>query len=246
MRIQLVITGLTVGGAEKIVVALADRYAVGGNAVTLVRLHGSADVTPNNPSVRLENLGIRRNPVSFFRGLWRLWRLTHEFRPDVVNSHLVHANILTRLSRLFMPVPRLVSSAHNCNEEGRGRMIAYRLTDRLADISTNVSEEAVEAFEQQGALRPGRMVAIHNGIDIDHFSFDEQARRNVRAELGLNTTTPLLLAVGRLWEPKDYPTLLHAFSRLSNGRDRPHLAIVGDRPLLGELQNLAGSLGITD
>ena len=125
-------------------------------------------------------------------------------------------------------------------------MIAYRLTDRLADISTNVSEEAVEAFEHQHAVRPGRMVAIHNGIDIDRFSFDDDARSNIRAELGLNSTTPLLLAVGRLWEQKDYPTLLQAFSRLSNGRDCPHLAIVGDGPLLVALQNLADTLGVTD
>jgi glycosyltransferase involved in cell wall biosynthesis len=125
-------------------------------------------------------------------------------------------------------------------------MIAYRLTDRLADISTNVSKEAVDAFEQQGAVRPGRMVAIHNGIDIGHFLYSDQARSNVRGELGLDITTPLLLAVGRICEQKDYLTLLHAFSRLAGGRDRPHLAIVGDGPLLSDLQKLAGSLGITD
>lgn len=98
----------------------------------------------------------------------------------MINSHLVHANILTRLLRLAAPLPRLVSSAHNTNEEGCGRMVAYRLTDRLADISTNVSEEAVAAFEQQGALRRGRMIAIHNGIDTEAFTFDPAGRERVR------------------------------------------------------------------
>ena len=212
MKILLVVTSLGVGGAERLVTALADRYAQAGHQPVLVRFHGEAEVLPVEPAVRLGNLRMRRTPMGIAVALWRLRRLIRSFQPDIVNSHLVHANILCRVLRLVTPMARLVSSAHNTNEEGRGRMIAYRLTDRLADISTNVSEEAVEAFEQQRALRPGRMVAIHNGIDIAHFSFDEQARSKVRAELGLTITTPLLLAVGRLWEQKDYPTLLQAFS----------------------------------
>lgn len=41
--------------------------------------------------------------------------------------------------------------------------------ERLAYMSTNVSQEGVEAFEAQGAFTPGRMVAIHNGINTDEF-----------------------------------------------------------------------------
>ena len=123
-------------------------------------------------------------------------------------------------------------------------MLAYRLTDRLADISTNVSEEAVRAFEQQGAVRPRRMLAIHNGIDIESFSYNQAARAKVRAELGLEKSTPLLLAVGRLWEPKDYPNLLRAFAGLEAGIVPPQLAIAGDGPLHNDLVDLADSLGV--
>jgi len=84
-------------------------------------------------------------------------------------------------------MPRLVTSAHNTNEEGRTRILAYRLTDWLADISTNVSDEAVEAFKQQRALRPRRKRAIYNGIATQSFTFDESARHIVRWELGIIT-----------------------------------------------------------
>jgi len=190
MRILMVITGLGVGGAERLVTGLADHFADVGHEVLLVRFFGDAELRPSDPRVRLENLQMRRSPLGVLAAMVRFRRLVCSFRPDVVNSHMVHPNILTRLLRLVTPMPRLVSSAHNTNEQGRGRMLAYRLTDRLADISTNVSDEAVEAFKQQGALRPGRMVTIHNGIDTAAFTFDPAARERVRAELSLDRPLP--------------------------------------------------------
>ena len=246
MKVVLVITSLGVGGAERLVTSLADRYAAIGHEVMLVRFHGEAELRPNDPRVRLENLDMRRSPWGVLVAMCRLRRLIRAFGPDVVNSHLVHGNLLTRLLRLVTPMPRLVSSAHNTNEEGRGRMLAYRLTDRLADISTNVSEEAVAAFVAQGALKPGRMLAIHNGIDTESFAYSPAARAQVRAELGLEETTPLLMAVGRLWEPKDYPNLLRAFASLEAGVVPPQLVIVGDGPLRDDLGTLTDSLDVAD
>jgi len=246
VRIFLVITSLGVGGAERLVTNLADRFVALGHEVTLAYLLGEPELRPADPRVQLVNIGLTRNPLGLFSSLWRLRRLIRDFRPDVVNSHLVHPNIFTRLLRLVTPMPRLVSSAHNTNEEGRFRMLAYRLTDRLTDISTNVSGEAVEAFEQQGALRQGRMIPIHNGIDTESFCFEASARLRVRDEMGIDDSTPLLLAVGRLWEQKDYPNLLRAFARLSPAAVLPRLVIVGDGPLRAELGALADSLGVAD
>ena len=244
MRILLAITSLGVGGAERLVTALADRYAAAGHQVMLIRFHGEAELRPSDPRVRLENLNMRRSPLGVLVAMRRFRRFVRVFGPDVVNTHLLHANLLTRLLRLVTPMPRLVSSAHNTNEEGRGRMLAYRLTDRLVDISTNVSEEAVAAFVAQGALKPDRMLPIHNGIDTESFAYSPAARAQVRAELGLEETTPLLMAVGRLCEPKDYPNLLRAFASLDAGVVPPQLVIVGGGPLRRDLGMLADSLNV--
>ncbi|RBP25014.1 glycosyltransferase involved in cell wall biosynthesis [Marinobacter pelagius] len=244
MKVLLVITGLGVGGAERLVTALADCYAAVGHEVMLVRFHGEAELRPGDPRVRLENLDMRRSPLGLLVAMRRFRRLILEFRPDVVNSHLVHANVLTRMLRLVTPIPFLVSSAHNNNEGGRFRMLAYRLTDRLADISTNVSEDAVQVFEKQRALLPGRMLAIHNGINTEDFVYDQAARGRIRAELSVSDRTPLIVSVGRLWQAKDYPNLLNAVSGLAQKSVEFRLAIVGDGPLRSDLKALAQSLGI--
>ncbi|HHQ4482832.1 glycosyl transferase [Aeromonas hydrophila] len=227
MKIMMIITGLGMGGAERQVCDLVDCLSKLGHQVLLVSLTGSSVNRPQSIAVKLVELEMAKSPFGFIKAYQSTRRLINEFKPDVVHSHMVHANIFARLLRLTTDIPRLVCTAHNTNEGGRGRILAYRLTDRLCDISTNVSQEAVDAFVQQGAVPAGRMVAIHNGIDTDHFRFSSVSRIRLHAELGLAEDVPLLLAVGRLNVQKDYPNLLTAFSALPSSYELARLAIIG-------------------
>jgi glycosyltransferase involved in cell wall biosynthesis len=158
---------------------------------------------------------------------------------------MVHANLLARVVRLFVKIPRLISTAHNTREGGRIRMLAYRLTDGLADISTNVSEEAVESFISAGAVKPGRMIALHNSVDIRRFQFRLADRVRIRSELGCPDGVKVLLAVGRLHEQKDYPMLFRAL-KLIDENSNYVLWIAGEGSLRSELQALAKNLGIEE
>ena len=245
MKILMVITSLGVGGAEKVVTTLADQLVNMGHEVNIAYLTGEALVVPKNKSVRVINLEVK-SFRSLTGGYLKLRKLIDDFKPDVVHSHLVHANILCRTMRLSTNIPRLISSAHNTDEEGWTRFLAYRLTDRITDISTNVSDEAVEAFIQKKAVRRGRMLTLHNGISTTDFVFSEQARSYIRSELGVTEGQQLILAVGRLNEQKDYPNLLSAISHVSLKCRNVKLAIVGDGPQLNELKEYANSLGLNN
>jgi len=247
MRIALLITSLGVAGAERLVVDLADRFASLGHQVLVVYLTGSAEVLPVHPDVTVLGAGMTRSPVSVLKSLLAVRRAIRAFRPDVVNSHLVHASLVARLLRLTMRTPRLVSSAHNMDEGGgRGRMLAYRMSDWLVDISTNVSDEAVAAFVARGAVKPGRMVTMHNGIDVEKFRFMPQARDDLRKTLGCAEGKKLLLAVGRFHELKDYPNLIRAFAQARLLRPGIQLVIAGDGLLRTELEAMMESLGVAD
>ena len=187
MKNLLVITGLGMGGAEHVVVNLADALVVRGHHVKIAYLTGDALVFPNNANIEVVSIGMKGKGVKdFFKAYIKLRVLIKGFKPDVVHSHMIHANLLSRLVRLTAKVPKLVCTAHNTNEGGRLRMLAYRLTDKLANISTNVSEEAVEAFIKAGAVKSGRMVSVTNGIDTNRFVFDTKARDEKRIELNID------------------------------------------------------------
>lgn len=244
MKVLFVISGLGIGGAEHQVLELADRMSTRGHQIQIAYLAGLACLMPNNPDIMVIPINISKSPLGFICGYLRLRRLISDFKPDVVHSHMVHANLLTRLERLTTKIPKLICTAHSTTEGGRLRMFAYRLTDSLADIFSNVSNEAVEAFESNGAAPRGRMMAVYNGIDTKKFSPDSLRRDDLRDKFKLDSEK-IILAIGRLLEPKDYPNLLRAFSNVAGKTGSAKLWIVGDGPLRKSLESMTIGLGLS-
>lgn len=245
-KILLVATGLGTGGAERLVVNLADYFSSQGHQVTLAYMTDKDGIffRPKDKKINLVDLKVSKSPLGFIKGLKNFISLTKEIKPDVIHSHMYHANIFTRIARIFTPMKKLISSAHNTNEGGKLRMIAYRVTDSIPDISTNVSDEALTAFIDKKATKPGRMISIANGIDTNYFSFNNESRAKVREMIGINRNENMLLAAGRLTEAKDYQNLFHALKKSLNEKIDIKLAIAGVGPLEEELKTLSKKLGL--
>lgn len=234
MKIVLLITGLGVGGAENQVVNLADEFASRGHKVLLIAMTGNPVVLPKNKDVQLNCLRMNKSPFKILTAYLCARNMLRKFKPDIVHSHMAHANIFARLLRVSVAIPRLICTAHNTNEGGALRMWGYRLTDYLADITTNVSQEAVDCFVKYKAVSAERILVVPNGIDCARFSFDSVARKNLRQILAVPDEVQVLLAVGRFSEQKDYSNLLTAFAALCNERTDSVLWIAGtgaERPI---------------
>lgn len=243
MNIAFILTGLGVGGAERQVCDLADYFCKAGHTVLIVSLTGTATVLPTQPGVSVVQLKASKTPAGVLAAMVRLRRVLRQFQPDVVHSHMVHANILVRLLRVFTAMPRLICTAHSNDEGGKLRMWAYRCTDSLADLTTNVSQAAVQEFIEKGASREGRIVAVYNGIDTQRFSV-QPVNSRLDEDVGAPFARPVLLAVGRLAPPKDYPTMLQAMALLKEKGFAGSLVIVGDGELRNELIDQADRLGL--
>lgn len=243
MRVLLVITGLGMGGAEHAVVNLADELYTRGYSVKIVYLTGEALVKPNNLEIELIPLNLNK-ASDLFHTYWKLSKVINSFRPHVVHSHMYHANILCRLLRLKVNIPKLISTSHSNFEGGKARMLTYRATDRLATISTNVSKNAALSMIENGAYTNNRVLSIPNGIDTEKFKYNEACRLRVRKSLGI-TDKQMILAIGRMNPAKDYPNLFQAIALLKQYRSDFILFIAGDGPLKSDLIQLAEDLSIT-
>ncbi|MFK8017207.1 MAG: glycosyltransferase [Gammaproteobacteria bacterium] len=246
MKICLVITGLTMGGAERQVCDLADEFVALGHEVVLISLNQDPVVLPKSPDVRVIHLYMTKTPSGLLAGFLRLRKAVVGFRPDVVHAHMIHANILCRVLRILTPMPQLVCTAHNTNEGGKLREWLYRCTDRLATISTNVTQEAVDTYIDKRISYPGRMIAIPNGIDTSAFRFSPRHRSTLRDKLELDPNCFFFLSVGRLETQKDYANLIRAYSDLSKSETpQPHrLAIIGQGTLEHELKQSVKHYGL--
>lgn len=246
LRVLFIITSLAYGGAETQLMRVALRLKARGWDVHVVSM------TPPRAYVQeLESAGIPVVSLDIKRKLpdprpvIRLARLIRDWRPDVVHSHMVHANLLARLVRPLAPAPVLVCTAHNIDEGGRLREILYRLTDPLCDLTTQVSRAGLERYVQVGATPRHRIRFIPNGVDTERFRPDTEARKRIRRDLDIDDRF-VWLAVGRFYEAKDYPNMLRAFSRVVQECTNTMLLIVGDGPMRSQMEDLAGDLGIKE
>jgi glycosyltransferase involved in cell wall biosynthesis len=244
MKIVLISTTMAIGGAEKQVADLAKALNCDGHDVTIISFKGPT--RQHIPAgVRLIELHARKSLFGLCGLLLQLVRVLRMIRPDVAHSHMVVANLLTRIAKPFCRWPVVISTAHATYEGGgRLRILAYRGTDSLADLTTNVSKEAVQRYVSLRAAKSSRIRAVYNGIDFDRFCFAADARMRLRAELGLADSTRAYLAVGRLVEAKDYPNLLRAFAIVVQTASNSALLIAGDGPEGPAIAELAVSIGI--
>lgn len=244
MKILYVITGLGQGGAERVVCDLADQMYQRGHSVKIAYLTGDILTKPCFPEIEL--IKINLNSLLLFPLAYiTLSKVIKNFEPDVVHSHMVHANIFTRLIRIVNPIKKLICTAHNSDEGGRLRMLAYRFTHNLADLTTNVSNEAVQAFIEKKAVPDSDIITTYNGIDLSRFFYNSEAKNKILNELNINTNSYLILAVGRFSEQKDYPNLLHAFKILKNKSIGViKLIIAGDGELRSEIEKIIDELDL--
>lgn len=242
--ILFLINSLAYGGAETQLVRVATRLKRRGWSVKVVTLIPPTAYVDEleQESIPVTTLGMRRK-IPDPRAILRLARMVRLWKPDIVHSHMVHANLLARVTRLFAPVPVLISSARSIIEGSRLREVLYRLTDPLCDMTTHVCRVGAERYVKTGIVPAHKMRHIPNGIDTDLFRPDGEMRARGRCELGVSEAF-IWLAVGRFEVPKDYPNLLTAYARVAQSHPHSLLLLAGDGPLRSEMEGIVCSLGI--
>src|ERR1700722_5586021 len=242
-RLLLIVTGLNRGGAEMQVFHLASGLCARGWEVKVVSLLSGGAMTDQfrEAGIQVHELAVQRG-IPDPRAILGLRKIIQDFRPDVVHSHMVHANLLARVTRLIFSMPALISTAHNMTEGRRWTEIAYRVTDSIGDLTTIICKAAAERYVKVGSVPLERLKVLVNGLPVEQLRPDPTSRAAMRRRLGIEGEF-VWLAVGRFEPPKDYANLINAFAQVRS--DRSVLLIAGDGPLRPDMEKLASELNIS-
>ena len=161
-----------------------------------------------------------------------LRRIMRAVRPDALHLHSSKAGLAGRVGgRGIAPIifqPHAWSFEAVDGAQQRLSLVWERVGARRADALLCVSNGERRRAAAAGVHGPFRV--IHNGIDLDHFTPVDDARRAAaKRELGVERA-PLVVCVGRLCRQKGQDVLLRAWPRIARVVPAARLALVGDGP----------------
>jgi glycosyltransferase involved in cell wall biosynthesis len=238
---------LGMGGADRVLLTLLEHFDRAKLQPTLALVHRDGPWLAEVPrDVRVIDLEARRLATSVVA----LVRVLRSEQPDIVFSLQGGTNVIAALAHVVARSrARLVLSERSPlvrPDRSRGRLAielplkraAYRRADVITSLSNGVAREL---HERLGVPRAKLRVIYNPTVDT---RIGELAAESVEHPW-FHDGVPIIVAVGRLVEIKDYPTLLAAFARVRAAR-RVRLVVLGDGPLRRTLDNLVASLGIGD
>ena len=190
------------------------------------------------PLVLRRGLPAPRSALGAARALARCATHLLRLRPVVVNVHFVTpeaAAYFLFFRRVFRY--KLVLSVHGSDVLRADASDVDRLTRILprADRITAVSRVTATRVLEIAGISPCRVRVIPNGIDYAFWSAASDTR---------GRGAPVVLTVGRLDPVKGHDVLLRAFARLLDNLPDARLVVVGGGGGRGQLERLAGDLGI--
>ncbi len=239
VRVAHVITGLEMGGAEMMLLKLLstlDRSTFEPVVISLI-LPGPMLGPIRDLGVRVETLGMRRG-LPAPGALIRLIRLLRAFRPDLIQSWMYHADLLSALAKPWVRRrsghPALVWNIRQSDLDPRLTSRATRFVARLnaplsylaPDRILCCSERAREVHQALGyCSRP--MTVIPNGFDVDRFQPDPAARAELRGALGIAPDVLLVGLVARFDPQKDVESFLRAAAMVRAARPECRFLVCG-------------------
>lgn len=181
--------------------------------------------------------------------LVKLARAVRRQRPDLVHSHLVHADLFTAcLKRFLLPALRFVSTKHGYREVFQAehgldgtkiRTNPYSLVARFVtsshDASFAVSRGLQRMYVDGKLSAPDRITVIPHGMEPTPPEPVDPA---------LRVGDPQIVVVGRLVEFKGHRYALDAVARVAARYPSMRMVFVGTGPLKAKLEARARALGL--
>ncbi len=240
MHIAMFISALTKGGAQRVMINLADYFVESGHQVTMVTQYRRENEYLLNPKVKrvisdISEEEITSNRIANFkRRFCKLRKIWKEEKPDVILSFIGKNNMMAILTAKGLSVPVAVSVRGEPKEE------YYNTWMRLAakflfGYAQGVILQTRRCFSFFPAKVQKKAVILRNPVSSSFFgkSYDREREKTI-------------VAVGRVDKNKNHEMLIRAFAQIADEFPDYQVLIYGDGDERSYLQNLVQELGLSE
>ena len=219
------------GGQNQVLLTVNGLRAAGHRAMLVA--HPSGELR-HRAEEGLELIPLAPDHELDLKAGWRLSRLLKRVRPDVIHAHDPHGVAMASVALSMSSAnggPRLVA----------GRRVDFRLKRnsfsrwkyRQVDLFI-ASSEAIRQILIRDGVEPGRVVTVHEGIDVERMAHLDAA--NVHAEFFLPHGAPLIGNIAALVPHKGQRHLLDAMPIVIREVPDARLVMLGEGELRPQLE----------
>mgnify|MGYP000221117195 CR=1 FL=1 len=241
--LALVISDLGAGGAQRVLVTLANEWSRAGRSVVVITFSSpDSDFFSLSDAVTRKSLNVAGATNGFLgavkaniRRVLVLRRCLIDLRPRSVLGFIAATNVLLILATMGVALRVIISERNDPAKQSLGRFWGRlrRYFYRYADVVTANSAAALDTLSEY--VPKHKLVLVRNPVSVSEENAHAKLRPGPRR----------LLAVGRLYPQKGYDVLLKAFAASLLARDGWKLRVLGEGPLRASLEELSGALGIS-
>lgn len=235
-KILHIITTSGVGGAELMLCRLLERNDPRRHQQAVLSL-----LTPHSLKERIEKSAPlhtlnMRPPLPGLKNFSQLRRIISDYQPNLIQGWMYHGNVAAivgaRLADFKGPILwNIRHSLHDLRLEKPVSRLIIRLNAWLSGRPRAIIFNSMISIEQHQALGfpADSSVFIPNGVDCDLNRPMPELRDEVRADLGIETSAPLIGMIARHHPMKDPENLLKAVTIIKKRMPDIRLIIAGER-----------------
>lgn len=243
-KVVLVIPKNVSGGAERVMIKIANYFALNDIDVSLINFDKNTKFYDVDEKVRYikmnlefkfknKFLKILQMPQIEFKRFRFIRKELKKIRPDIVIPFLKTAELLTIPNCINLDIPFCVSLRNDYNEYNIFMKAFVKYTYKRANLVVLQTEQVKEELQK---IVKCNAVVIENPLDEQTYSKD----------IFVGSRRKVIVNVGRLIEQKNQTMLIKAFSKISKEFPEYELHIFGDGKLKKELVQLIDSLKLNE
>lgn len=254
MRVLHIITGLDDGGAEAVLFRLCKLDKKYQHTVISLQAKQKYESLLQKLNISVHTLNFSNSSINFF-GLFKLFKLIRQIKPDVVQTWMPHADLIGGVLARIAGVKKIFWGVHHANlikgKINRVVIMIVRLNALLSNlVPTKIIYCAEKSREVQESIgfKKSKGVVVQNGYDTNSFFQDSSLDRIIRNELGIPHETFLIGHVGNYHPLKDQETLIKSLRYLDQKSINFNAILVGSKlePSNKNLIKLINENGLTE